>query len=204
MVDDDHVEPGGACFLERVERLRAAVDAHRDARAPRLELDQRFARRAVAFHQPVGDVDDRLDVEPPEQQRQQRRAGRAVDVIIAEDGDRLALLDRVGEALGALVHVGKAARVGKEVADLRVAMAGKVVAGDAPGEQQLVDQRVHAEAVVGRPPPAPRLAGHGSFDVQGRGHGRIGKSRRFRGSRGAAGILWIAAIRPGRSRAAGR
>ena len=33
MVDDDHVEPGVARFLERIERLRAAVDADRDGRA---------------------------------------------------------------------------------------------------------------------------------------------------------------------------
>ena len=99
MVDDDHVEPGRLGLLERLERLRAAIDADRDARAARLQLDQRLARRAIALHQPVGDVDDRLGAEPAQQQHQQRRAGRAVDVIIAEDGDRLAALDRVGEPL---------------------------------------------------------------------------------------------------------
>jgi hypothetical protein len=45
-------------------------------------------------------------------------------------------------------------------------MAGEVVARHSAGEEQLVDQRVHAEAVVRRPPPAPRLASHGSFDVE--------------------------------------
>ena len=83
----------------------------------RLQLDQRFARGAVALHQPVGDVDHRLGAEPAQQQHQQRRAGRPVDVIVAEDRDRLALLDRVGEALRALVHVLEAARVGQEIAD---------------------------------------------------------------------------------------
>ena len=33
VVDDDHVEPGSARLLQRLERLRAAVDADRDARA---------------------------------------------------------------------------------------------------------------------------------------------------------------------------
>ena len=161
MVDDDHVEPGGLGFLERFERLRAAIDADRDARAARLQLDQRLARRAVALHQPVGDVDHRLRAEPPQQQHEQGRAGRAVDVIIAEDRDRLAALDRVGEPLRALVHVLEAGRIGQEVADRRVAVAGKIVARDPAGEQQLVDQRVHrrgwrraaaASATAGRLP----------------------------------------------------
>ena len=60
MIDHDHVEPGRARFLERLERLRPAIDADRDARALGLQLDQRFARGAVALHQPVGDIDDRL------------------------------------------------------------------------------------------------------------------------------------------------
>ena len=39
----------------------------------------------------------------------------------------------------------KQRRVGQEVADRRVAVAGEVVARDAAGEQQLIDQRVHAK-----------------------------------------------------------
>ena len=91
--------PAASRFLERLEGLRAAIDADGDARAARLQLDQRLAGRAVALHQPVGDIDDRLGAEPPQQQDQQGRAGRAVDVVIAEDRDRLAALDRVGEPL---------------------------------------------------------------------------------------------------------
>ena len=34
MIDDDHVEPGDPCFVERVERLRATIDANGDV-APR-------------------------------------------------------------------------------------------------------------------------------------------------------------------------
>ena len=96
MIDDDHVEPRGARFLERLERLCPAIDTDRDACPLGLELDQGFARRAVALHQPVGDVDHGVGAEPPQQQHQQSRAGRAVDVVIAEDCDGLSLLDRVG------------------------------------------------------------------------------------------------------------
>ena len=72
MVDDDHVEPGGAA-PPRALRTPARRNRRmtRDARAARLQLDQRLARRAVALHQPVGDVDDRLGAEPAQQQHQQ-------------------------------------------------------------------------------------------------------------------------------------
>ena len=159
VVDDDHVEPGRAGLLQRLERLRSAIDAHRDARAARLELDQRLARRPIALHQPVWDIDDRLGAEPAEQQHQQRGAGRAIDVIVAEDRDRLALLDGVGEALGALVHVLEAARVGQEVADLRLAMPRQILARHSAGEQQLVDQFVHSGATA-RPAAASATAAH--------------------------------------------
>ena len=68
MIDDDHVEPGGLRLLERLEGLRAAIDGDREAGAALLQLDQRLARRAVALHQPVGDVDHRLRAEPAQQQ----------------------------------------------------------------------------------------------------------------------------------------
>ena len=173
VVDDDDVEPGRRALRSSASNACAPQSTQTATLgAARLQFDQRFARRAVALHQPVGDIDDGLGAEPPQQQHQQRRAGRAVDVIVAEDRDRLAALDRVGEPLGALVHVLEAGRVGQEVADLGIAMARQIVARDAAGEQQLVDQRVHAEAVVGLPPPAPRLAGHRLVDVERGSHGR--------------------------------
>ncbi len=170
VIDDDDVEPRPARFLERLEGLGAAIDAHRDARAPRLQFDQGLSGRAVALHQPIGDIDDGLHAEPAKEQRQQCRAGRAVDIVIAEDRDDLGGLDRVGEPLRALVHVLERARVGKEIADSRLAVPRQVVALDPAGEQQLVDQRIHAEAVLGRTSPPPRLAADRPFDVEGCSH----------------------------------
>ena len=51
-----------------------------------------------------------------------------------------------------------------------VAVARQIVAGDAAREQQFVDQRVHFEAGLGFAPPAPRLAGDRSVDVECGGH----------------------------------
>ena len=166
MIDDDHVEPGRPRLFERLERLRPAIDADATLAPLGLELDQRFARRTIALHQPVRDIDDWLGTQPAQQQHQQRRAGRPVHVIIAEDRDRLAALDRVGEPLGALVHVLEAAWIGQEVADARVTMARQVFALDPAGQQQLVDQRVHGRDLVGRPAPAPRLPAYRSVDIE--------------------------------------
>ena len=107
MVADDDVEAGIGRLLERIERLRAAIDGDRQARAAPLQLDQRRARRAIALHQPVGDVDHRLDAQAAQQDRQQRRRGRPIDIIVAENGDGLVTLDRVGQPRRRLVHVGE-------------------------------------------------------------------------------------------------
>jgi hypothetical protein len=115
--------------------------------------------------------------------REARQFAMAAGIVTA-----LAGLDRVGQPLRAQVHVPEAAGVGQEVADLRIAVASEVVARDAAGEQQLVDQSVHAGAVVGRAPPPPRLTGHGSFDVEGGAHTGKRKSRGFCGL-GAAPVF---------------
>ena len=194
MVDDDDVETGGLRLLERFERLGAAIDRDREARAALLELDQRRARRAVALHQPVGDVDHRLGAEPAQQQDEQGRAGRAIDVIIAENRDRLAGLDRVGEPLGALVHVLEAGRIGQEIADRRLAVTLEVVATNAAGEQELVDQRIHRQ-VQARPSGAISMAARRpSVSTPSANVMRPKPSRRSRNLRasplGIAGMEW--------------
>ena len=168
MVADDHVEAGVGRLLQRFERLGAAVDGDRQRCAAPLQFDQRRARRAIALHQPVGDIDHRLDAEAAEQDRQQRRGGRTVDVIIAENGDGLAGLDRVGQPRRRLVHVPERRGVGQEIADGRRAVAGEVGFLDAAGQQQLVDQ-VAAELIAAAAPPAPWLAEQAALHAAGEG-----------------------------------
>ena len=117
VVDDDHVEPGRRGLLERLERLRAAIDGDRQARAVCLQLDQRLARRAIALHQPVGDVGHRIGAEPAQQQspaaprwsrrrRHSRRRWRCSRRASTASARRAR----------ALVHVLEHRRVGQEVA----------------------------------------------------------------------------------------
>ena len=73
--------------------------------APRAgERADRLDVRAVAFEDAVGDMHQRIEPARAQEQGEQRRGGRAVDVIVAEDGDALAALHGVGDALGGRLH----------------------------------------------------------------------------------------------------
>ena len=109
VVDDDDVagKLGGAG--ERLDARRAAVDGHDEARAL---LDEAFDGGGVgpvAFEQTVGNVDARLEPVMGKEAGEQRRGRRAVDVVVAEHGHRLARLDRVRDALCRRIHVAQAA-----------------------------------------------------------------------------------------------
>src|SRR5205085_2594277 len=82
----------------------------------------------------------------------------------------LAALNSVGEPLRTLVHVLETGRIGQEIANARIAVAGEVLTGDAARHQQFVDQRVEAGRGLGRAAPAPRLAADRVFDVQRETH----------------------------------
>ena len=120
---------------------------------------------------PVGDVDQRFGAQLAQQQDQKRAAGRAVDIVIAEDGDTLAARHRRRQPLGGLVHVAEQAGIGQQVAQRRVAISVEFVRGDPAAEQQLVDQ-VGPELLFRlRPPPAPSLARQRLFHPKRHIHG---------------------------------
>jgi hypothetical protein len=123
MIDDDDVDARVARHGQRLERLGAAIDGDDQLRPFLGKPYQRLPRRTIALHQPVGDIGFGIGAELAKQTDQQSGGGGAVDVIIAEDGDRLAPLDRVGEPAGRLVHVPEDARIRHEAADGRSAMA---------------------------------------------------------------------------------
>ena len=66
--------------------------------------------RAVAFEDAIRNMDRSATSRDAQKARQQRRRGRAVDVVVAEDRDRLAAQHRVGDARRRLLHRRSACR----------------------------------------------------------------------------------------------
>ena len=60
MIEHDHVEAEPARMLEGLVADRAAIDRDDERRALRGEAGDRLDVRAIAFRDPVGDVDDGL------------------------------------------------------------------------------------------------------------------------------------------------
>ena len=71
---------------------RAAIDGDQQLGAALGERADRLDVRPVAFENPVGNMDDRVEPAVAQIAREQRRRGRAVDVVVAEDRDALAAL----------------------------------------------------------------------------------------------------------------
>ena len=61
MIDHHHVHARNARHVERLERLRAAIDRHDQLRAFFRQPDQRRARWSVSLHQAVWDIGARLE-----------------------------------------------------------------------------------------------------------------------------------------------
>ena len=116
VIDDDDVDTERARFHERLDAGGAAIDRHQERGAARGERPHRLDVGAIAFEQPVGNVDQRVDAGLAQEARQQRGGGRAVDVVIAEHGDRLATHDRVGNPRRRLRHGGEHVGIGHRLA----------------------------------------------------------------------------------------
>ncbi len=161
VVEHDHVAAGGG---DRLVAQRAAVDADDEVVAV-AEPPHRRHVGAVALLDPVGDVERRVAAHRPQPAEDQRRRGAAVDVVVGEDGDPLAPVDRGEEPRRGAVHVAQARRVGHQVAqgggEERRRFLGRHAAPgeDAPddlGQPGRLGDRL-AEAVVlgARADPAP-------------------------------------------------
>ncbi len=119
MIDDDDIEARRCGGRQRLVRGHAAVDGD-DQRYPLPpQLQQRRRVRAIPLAQPVGNVQQRRGAHRREKAQQQRRGGRPVDIIVAEDGDALARLDRLHEPFRAGAHVLQPAGIGQELAQRR-------------------------------------------------------------------------------------
>jgi hypothetical protein len=94
MVGDEHVDAAGARRLDAGEGRHAVV--HRDEQRRRLDahLGDQSRGQAVAVAHPVGHAEARSrEAEAGELAHHQRRAGRAVGVVVAHDHDARAALE---------------------------------------------------------------------------------------------------------------
>ena len=84
------------------------------------ERAHRFGVGAIALEQPVGNVDQRIEPAMAQMPGEQRRRGRAVDIVVAEDRDLLAAHGRIRDALGGGLHLRHREGIGHQLADGRI------------------------------------------------------------------------------------
>ncbi len=120
MVDDDDIHAERLCFAQRLDAGGAAIDGHQQRRAARRQRAHRLDIRAVAFEQPVGNVNDRLDAATTQETRQHGGGCRAVHIVVAENRDALAAHNSVGDARGRFRHGGEHVRIGHRALDRRI------------------------------------------------------------------------------------
>ena len=135
---------------ERLEARGAAIDGDEQSRALLGERADRFGVRAIALEQPVGDMDHRRQAAMAQKAREQCRRCRAIDVVVAEDRDRLAVLDRIGEALRRLRHGGQHIRIGQQRLHGRIEIGLDRVGLDAAPGQDARQQFRHVASLRNR------------------------------------------------------
>ena len=167
--------PSALASLKRLDAGGAAIDGHQQRRAARGQRPHRLDIRAVAFEQPIGNVDDRLDAAVPQKPRQHGGGCRAVHIVVAENRDALAARHGIGDARRRLRHGGEHIRIGHRALDGRIEKGvdrvGLDVAAGEDARQQFGDlmplrdrQRPRRAALV--EPVAPGAAGRRILDAE--------------------------------------
>ena len=90
VIDDDDLRAGLVGGGDGVDRCSAAIDGEDETRAVSNQPCKRLRRRPIAFGEPVGDIGGGTVRMGAQEALDQRDRGRAVDVVVAEYGDRLA------------------------------------------------------------------------------------------------------------------
>ena len=123
VIEHDHVHAELFRLGQRLDAGGAAIDGDEQRRAAPGERPYRLGIGAIAFEQPVGNVDQRIQSAMPQIARKQGRRGCAVHVVIAENRDVFAALDRVGQPRRRRLHGGERMRIGHQVAHRRIEIA---------------------------------------------------------------------------------
>ena len=147
VVHHNHIEAGVGSVLERVEGADPAI--HRDDHLHVLRGQHAHGGgvRAVALAQAVRDVDGRRMGDGLEETAEQRSRGRAVHVVVAEDRDFLARLQRAREPRDGPLHVLEVERIGQQPAQRRIEVVRRVFRRDAAGREHAPDQLRHLDGL---------------------------------------------------------
>ncbi len=119
-----------------------------------LEGDERRRVRPIALALPVRDIDDDARAGRLEEAAEQRRRCRAIDIVVAEHGDRLAPLERFDKARHGLVHVEEVRGIGQLVLEARLEEALGRVGTYAAARQKTADKLGTGNALRDREPRA--------------------------------------------------
>ena len=105
MVEHDDVEAGGLRRRQRLVRRNSAIDRQDQPDALILQAQQGVGVGAVALGNPVRHIEAQRCAELGEIPVQERRRGRAVDIVVAEHGRRLPVFQGGNDPLDRGVHV---------------------------------------------------------------------------------------------------
>ena len=117
MVDDDDRHAKLPRFRQRLDTGGAAIDGDEQRGALSSQRAHRLDVGAIALEDAVGDVDQGIEPAMAQMPGQQRRRGRTVDVVIAEDRDLLGARGRIRNAPRRRLHRRHGMGIGHQLAD---------------------------------------------------------------------------------------
>ena len=120
VIDDDDRHPEPPRFRQRLEAGGAAIHRHQQRGALAREHAHGLDVGAVAFENPVGNMDQRIEPAMAQVPGQQRRRCGAVDVVVAEDRDLFPARHRVRDAFRGGLHLRHGVGIGHQFADGRI------------------------------------------------------------------------------------
>ena len=135
VINDDDVDAALLCVDDFVVVGDAAVDGDHEPAARVVQAIDARARQPVALDEPVGDRARGTDAAVGEEVGQQCGRGDAVDVVVAEDADRLIGFDAVADTFKSGIDAGEPQRIGQVLQTRLQIVGGLRSVGDAAADE---------------------------------------------------------------------